>query len=341
MRCGLSSTLGCVAPPGVAELKEEELLEDQPPLRRRAEGVQLLDARLVRPESARASSAGRRGHQAAGACAAPPAADRAVSARQLVERLPHQPALHVRRHGAGLLVERHDASDVAAPPESSRHELELGVQEVQPGRVELHVAEDRPPARAAGGCRRGTPGSSTCSGWRRSRRRARRGRCWKPRRRVTARLALLISPSTAALLPGPQRGDRLHAAAVLVAERQPVEQIFDGDEAGALEVGGLARTDAFQELERRGERTSRRTVDWRPTERRPSARGRRRSAGCWRAASNGSSRRIAVGMLRRRRVVRTAVPGAASSARGTPDTLGRLQLELAACRPACAACRSP
>ena len=72
----------------------------------------------------------------------------------------------------------------------------------------------------------------------------------KPRRRVTARLALLISPSTAALLPGPQRGDRLHAAAVLVAERKPVEQIFDRDEAGALEVGGLARADALQELER-------------------------------------------------------------------------------------------
>ena len=60
----------------------------------------------------------------------------------------------------------------------------------------------------------------------------------------------MISPSTAALLPGPQRGDRLHAAAVLVAERQPVEQVFDGDEAGALEVRRLARTDAFQELER-------------------------------------------------------------------------------------------
>ena len=48
-----------------------------------------------------------------------------------------------------------------------------------------------------------------------------------------------------------QRGDRLHPAAVFVAERQPIEEIFDGDEAGALEVRGLARADAFQELERR------------------------------------------------------------------------------------------
>jgi len=39
-------------------------------------------------------------------------------------------------------------------------------------------------------------------------------------------------------------------AAVLVTEWQPVQEIFDGDEPGALEIRGLARADAFQELER-------------------------------------------------------------------------------------------
>ena len=72
----------------------------------------------------------------------------------------------------------------------------------------------------------------------------------KPRRRVTARRALLISPSTAAFAPGSQRRDRLHPAAIFVAEWQAVEQVFDGDEAGTLEVRGFPRTDAFQELER-------------------------------------------------------------------------------------------
>ena len=48
-----------------------------------------------------------------------------------------------------------------------------------------------------------------------------------------------------------QRRDRLQAAAIFVAERKSVEQIFDGDQAGVLEIGGAARSDAFQELQRR------------------------------------------------------------------------------------------
>ena len=78
----------------------------------------------------------------------------------------------------------------------------------------------------------------------------------KPRRRVTARLRALDLAEHRRLVARTQRGDRLHPAAVLVAERQPIQQVFDGDEAGAFEVRGLARTDALQELERRRERTS-------------------------------------------------------------------------------------
>ena len=48
-----------------------------------------------------------------------------------------------------------------------------------------------------------------------------------------------------------QRRDRLKAAAIFVAERKAVEEIFDGDEAGVLEIGGAAGTDAFQELQGR------------------------------------------------------------------------------------------
>ena len=47
----------------------------------------------------------------------------------------------------------------------------------------------------------------------------------------------------------PQRDDRLHAAAILVAARKAKQQVFDGVEAGLLEIRGLARTDALQELQ--------------------------------------------------------------------------------------------
>src|SRR5262249_28073383 len=51
-------------------------------------------------------------------------------------------------------------------------------------------------------------------------------------------------------LPGLERRDRLKSAAIFVAEWKPVEQIFDGREAGVLEVGRAPRPHAFEELER-------------------------------------------------------------------------------------------
>src|SRR5678815_915692 len=52
------------------------------------------------------------------------------------------------------------------------------------------------------------------------------------------------------LLAWPQRGDCLHAAAVLIAEWQAVKKILDRDEARALEIRGLTRADPLQELKR-------------------------------------------------------------------------------------------
>ena len=102
---------------------------------------------------------------------------------------------------AGLLVERHDGP-VCTPEMSSRDELVLGVQKVQAARVELHVAEDHDLTGAAEGCRRGTawfihvqrmaPLASPTTAL----------KILKPRRRVIARRALLISPRTAAFAPG-------------------------------------------------------------------------------------------------------------------------------------------
>jgi hypothetical protein len=45
----------------------------------------------------------------------------------------------------------------------------------------------------------------------------------------------------------------LKVTAILVPGRKPVEEILDGEEADALEVGGSTRTDAFEKLQRRRE----------------------------------------------------------------------------------------
>ena len=50
-----------------------------------------------------------------------------------------------------------------------------------------------------------------------------------------------------------ERGDRLQAAAVFVAERKAVQQIFDGMQARARQIGRAPRADALQVLQRRGE----------------------------------------------------------------------------------------
>jgi hypothetical protein len=48
----------------------------------------------------------------------------------------------------------------------------------------------------------------------------------------------------------------LKVAAIFVPDREPVEEILDGEEADALEVGGSTRTDAFEKLQRRREQIS-------------------------------------------------------------------------------------
>jgi len=50
-----------------------------------------------------------------------------------------------------------------------------------------------------------------------------------------------------------ERGDRLEAAAVFVADRESIQEIFDREQADALEIRRAARADPLQELERRRE----------------------------------------------------------------------------------------
>jgi len=55
-------------------------------------------------------------------------------------------------------------------------------------------------------------------------------------------------------LAGPQLGDRLEMAAVLIADGKPVEEVFDSVKTDTLEIGGAPRADTLQVLQRRLER---------------------------------------------------------------------------------------
>jgi hypothetical protein len=52
-------------------------------------------------------------------------------------------------------------------------------------------------------------------------------------------------------LSRPERPNRPEPAAVLVAQRESVQEIFDGRQARASEICGAAGTDAFEVLQRR------------------------------------------------------------------------------------------
>src|SRR5438132_477068 len=56
--------------------------------------------------------------------------------------------------------------------------------------------------------------------------------------------------------PRPKGNNRLHVAAVFVAEWKPVEQVLDGHEARAFEVRGFSRTYALEELKRSFQRVT-------------------------------------------------------------------------------------
>ncbi len=200
-------------------------------------------------ESATASSAARRGSSCSRARSLGRQRVGDVR-RQLIERLAHEPALHVRRHGAGLLVERHDASGVERRPGRRPTSSYSGFRKCRPDESSFTSPKTttcrcglRMSARNAWfiQVQRMAPLASPTTAW----------KIRKPRRRVSGDVGALDLAEDGRLRARAQRGDRLHAAAVLVAERQPVEQIFDGDEAGALEIRRLARADALQELQRR------------------------------------------------------------------------------------------
>src|SRR5262249_17992998 len=62
------------------------------------------------------------------------------------------------------------------------------------------------------------------------------------------------SPDDRGVLARLQRSNRLETTAILVTDGKAIQEIFDGREPDMCEVSGAARSDAFQELQRRRER---------------------------------------------------------------------------------------
>ncbi len=75
----------------------------------------------------------------------------------------------------------------------------------------------------------------------------------KPGRRVVRSAVCTISPGDRRLDAGLYRGDRLQPAAVFVPQRETEQQVFDGVQTDAGQVGGTPGADAFEKLKRRGE----------------------------------------------------------------------------------------
>ena len=98
------------APRQHARSEKERLLEDQPLLRRRGEPVQRVEPN-VRRRKMRRQQRRRRGPATAQTQECPRQRIRQIGG-QALERIVHESALHLRRHRAGLLVDRHDPPGV-------------------------------------------------------------------------------------------------------------------------------------------------------------------------------------------------------------------------------------
>ena len=235
-----------------AHVKQKGLLEDQPPLRRRRESVQRADRRILRREMRRVKRRVSRRQPK-------PSADllgqkiRHVG-RQPLQRLVHEPPLHLRRDGAGLLVDGHDAARVNGLSFFVVENLILRVRNLQgdrPAHFDRAVQHDTLPAhedvpqvrlvqphgaqRSAAVVDRGLENLE--AGTPRGSKAARQHPAGDRRR-----------------LSGFQRGNRLQPAAIFIAQRKPVQQILDSRESRVLQVGGAPRPNAFQELKRGGQK---------------------------------------------------------------------------------------
>ena len=240
---------GQTAPDEHPGLKEKGLFEDQPALGRRLESVQEIDRQVGRWKM--------RGQQRGVLRRQLQALPDVVGQRirqirgEFLKGVEHQAALDLRRQTAGALVYGHD------PPRVNRlaffviEEFVLRIGQLQAGArtrfnrpvqddllpLDEDVAQERliEPDAAHRSARVGHERFKDLEAG--------------PSRGTQA--AVENPRGDRRGLAGPERGNRLKAAPVLVPERKPVEEVFDRMEADVGELGGPTGTDALQILERR------------------------------------------------------------------------------------------
>ena len=242
--------LGGRRPPARDEpdLEQKRLFEDQPVLRGRRKAIQQIERRILRRKMRGQERGVSRGQ-------VQPQPDlvrqriRQIGGHEL-QRIVHQAPLHLRRHRARSLVHRHDAAGVNRLPLFVVQDFVLRIRELQAGRAahfdraeqdhvlsaredvaQKRLVQPRRAQRPAAIVDRGLEDLETGS----SRR---------------AKAARQDAPRDGGNLSRTQRGDRLQAAAIFVANRKAIEEIFDGGQAGAFEIRGASRPDTLEELQR-------------------------------------------------------------------------------------------
>ena len=248
---GLAFRRGRVTARQHARLKQKRFLEDQTALGRRRKAIQLLDRRVRRRKMRREERRmARRQLQAD-----PQLLREMIGSfrRQPLQHVVHQAPLNLRRDAAGLLVDGHDPAGVNRLPFFVVEDFVLRVGELQAGaraRIDDAVEHDV------------LTGHEDVA----QKRLVQPDRAHRPALVGDERLENLEAgpaggAQAAAENPagdrrrasGPERCDGLEAAAVLVPDGKPIQQIFDGAQSGVLEVRRPPGSDALEELQRRRE----------------------------------------------------------------------------------------
>ena len=236
---------------GHTSVKQKRLFENQPVLGRCREPVELLHRR-VRRGKVRREQGGISGRQPQSNANRFRKQVRQVG-RQPLERLVHKSSLHLGRDAARLLVDRHDSPGVNRLPVLVVQDLVLRVGQLQSaGAAHLDGSEQHdvlsrrkhvPQKRLVEPRDANRPGAIVDRGVENLEAR-------------TSRRAQAAAEQPAGhrrRLAGLERRDALQTTAVFVPDRKPCEQILEGDQSDALEVGGAAGPDALQKLKRRRE----------------------------------------------------------------------------------------
>ena len=225
--------------------------QDQPSVRRRGKMIQFVDRDIAGWEMCRDQRGVSRGQ-------AQPQTERIGQivvqiGGQTLKRVMHQPALNLRGDPAGLFVHGHDAARMNRLGILFVEDLVLRIRELESA-VSPHLGETEQHDAL-------TPGEDVAQERLVQPRRPQRP-AWiaderledlEPRTPGRAEAAAQDAPRHGRGLTRLERRNRLQMTAILVAKREPVQQIFNRGQAGVSEIGRAPGTDALEELQWRRE----------------------------------------------------------------------------------------